>query len=126
MAENTGESGNIKISDDAIAAIAVIAAKDVDGVLDLDSGAAGAIAEALGVKDVTRGVRIDVNGETVNIDINIIVAFGGEVSDIAAEVQDRVRESIESMTGLLVERVNVNINSVRKPSATINSPSNNI
>ncbi len=117
MPDNKSDSGNVKISDDAVAAIAAIAAKDVDGVVDLDGGPSAALAEAFGVKDSSKGVKVELLNETVNLDINLIVSFGREVSDIATEVQDRVRESIETMTGFVVDRVNVNINGVRKPSA---------
>lgn len=114
MVEHKGESGNIKISDDAIASIAAIASREVKGVIDLDGGSTAAFAEAIGIKDSTKGIKVDMLNETVSLDINIIVDFGREVSDIAAEVQDKVRESIESMTGLNVNRINVNINGVRK------------
>jgi uncharacterized alkaline shock family protein YloU len=114
MVDEKNDSGSIKISDDAIAAIACIAAKGVDGVSGLDGGAAGALAEALGVTDLTRGIRVSTAGESVSLDMNIIVVFGREISDIASEVQDRVKEAIEKMTGLTVEKIHVNINSVRK------------
>src|ERR1035437_989169 len=103
MVEQKGESGNIKISDDAIASIAAIASREVDGVAALDGGSSAAFAEALGIKDSTKGIKVDLLNETVSLDINIIVNFGREVSDVAVEVQDKVRESIESMTGLNVK-----------------------
>ena len=116
MVEQKSDAGNIKISDDAIAAIACIAAKDVDGVEELDGGTASALAEALGVRDSIKGVKVEMENETVSLDIDLIVSFGREVSDIASEVQDKVRESIESMTGLTVDKVHININGVRKKS----------
>ena len=109
-----GDSGNIKISDDAIASIAAIASREVEGVVDLDGGSTAAFAEAIGIKDATKGIKVDLLNDTVSMDINIIVNFGREVSDVAAEVQDKVREAVESMTGLNVNKVNVNINGVRK------------
>jgi uncharacterized alkaline shock family protein YloU len=114
MVEQKGDSGNVKISDDAIASIAYIAACDVDGVAGLDGGNAAALAEALGVKDPTKGIKVAMMQDSVSLDINIIAIFGREVSDVASEVQDKVKESIETMTGLAVNRVNVNINGVRK------------
>jgi uncharacterized alkaline shock family protein YloU len=126
MVEQNNSSGNVKISDDAIAAIAAIASKEVDGVIDLDGGRASALAEALGVKNAAKGVKVYVVNDVVSLDINLIVCFGKEISDIASGVQDRVRESIETMTGLTVEKVHVNINSVRKPAYSINDSSNNI
>jgi uncharacterized alkaline shock family protein YloU len=114
MVEQKSDAGNIKISDDAIAAIACIAAKDVDGVVDLDGGTTAALAEALGVKDSIKGVKVEMANDTVSLNIDLIVSFGREVSDVASEVQDKVRESIETMTGLSVDKIHVNVNSVRK------------
>ncbi|MGD0565818.1 MAG: Asp23/Gls24 family envelope stress response protein [Candidatus Goldiibacteriota bacterium] len=126
MVEQKNDAGNIKISDDAIAAIACIAAKDVDGVVDLDGGTTAALAEALGVTDSIKGVKVEMINDTVSLDINLIVSFGREVSDVASEVQDKVRESIETMTGLSVDKVHVNINSVRKKTSLRGDTSFNI
>ncbi|MCE5301351.1 MAG: Asp23/Gls24 family envelope stress response protein [Spirochaetia bacterium] len=115
MVEHNNDSGNVKISDEAIATIASIAAKEVDGVFCLDSGTVGGLAEAFGVKDLSKGVRVEFSGENVSVNINLMVCFGRDIADVASEVQDKVRESIESMTGLLVDKVHVNINGVRKP-----------
>ena len=84
--EEKNETGNIKISDDAIATIASIAAKSVSGVLDLDGGAVGGIADVLGVKNSTKGIKVEMQQDSVSVDLNIIVAFGKDISDIAAEV----------------------------------------
>lgn len=113
MAEHR-DAGNIKISDEAIASIAAIASKEIDGVVDLDGGSAAAFAEAIGIVNSTKGIKVELLNENVSLDINIIVDFGKEVSDVAAEVQDKVREAIETMTGLNVNKINVNINGVRK------------
>jgi uncharacterized alkaline shock family protein YloU len=109
-------SGNIKISDEAVANIAAIAAKNVEGVIDLDPGTVGNLAEALGVRHITRGVKVEINGEMVSVDLNIIIAFGREIIETAAEVQEKVLEAIEQMTGLIVEKINVNVNSIRPAS----------
>jgi len=113
--EEKNDTGNIKISDEAIATIASIAAKSVPGVVDLDGGPVSGIADALGVKSSTKGIKVEMSAESVSLDLNIIVAFGKDISDIASEVQEKVRESIENMTGLVAEKVNVNVNSVKMP-----------
>ena len=116
--EEKNETGNVKISDEAIATIASIAAKSVSGVIELDGGPVGGIADVLGVKNATRGIRVDMKGNSVSLDINIVVAFGRDISEIASEAQEKVRESIENMTGLIAEKVNVNVNSVKMPGDT--------
>lgn len=113
MPDEKTEQGNIKISDEAIASIVAIAAKQVSGVIDMDGGPVSTLAESLGVKNATKGIKVDINNENVSVEINIIVAFGIDISDIASQVQDKVKEAIEKMTGLNVEKVNVNINGVK-------------
>jgi uncharacterized alkaline shock family protein YloU len=115
MTANINETGDIKISDDAVAMIAAIAAKKVEGVIGLDSGPVGGIAEALGMQNMTKGIKVNMGKDSVSLDVNLVVLFGQEISDVAVEVQEKVKEAIENMTGLIVDKINVNINSVRSP-----------
>jgi uncharacterized alkaline shock family protein YloU len=115
MPDEKNDIGNIKISDEAIASIASIAAKQVDGVIDMDGGPVGTLAETLGVKNELKGIKIDMGKESVSVEINLIVAFGSDVSEIATAVQEKIKEAIENMTGLSVEKINVNINRVKIP-----------
>ena len=115
MPDEKTDIGNIKISDEAIASIASIAAKQVDGVIDMDGGPVTSLAETLGVKNATKGIKVDMSKETVSIEINLIIAFGKDISDIATQVQEKIKEAIENMTGLIVEKINVNINRVKVP-----------
>jgi uncharacterized alkaline shock family protein YloU len=121
MATDKTDSGNIKISDEAISTIAAIAAKSVDCVVDLDGGAMGNFSEMIGVKDVTKGVKVLMAADAVSIDINLIVAFGCDIAVVAASVQEAVREHIEKMTGLNVDKVNVNVNSVKLQGRVMNN-----
>lgn len=114
MANEKNETGNIQISDNAIANIASIAAKSVEGVIDLDGGPVSGIADMLGVKNESKGIKVDLKDENVSLDINIIVAFGKDIGNVASLVQEKVKEAIENMTGLNVEKINVNINSIKK------------
>lgn len=107
------ETGNIQISDNAIANIAAIAAKSIDGVFDLDGGAVSGIADMFGVKNESKGIKVDLKDENVTLDINLIVAFGKDIGNVASLVQEKVKEAIENMTGLNVEKVNVNINAIK-------------
>lgn len=115
MVEERSDTGNIKISDEAIATIAAIAARSVPGVLDLDGGPMSNFAGVLGVKKETSGIKVEMEKESVSLDINIIVEFGMDISEIASSVQEKIRQAIEKMTGLMAEKVNVNINSVKLP-----------
>lgn len=121
MATDKTDSGNIKISDEAISTIAAIAAKSVDCVVDLDGGAMSNFSEMIGVKDQTKGVKVTMNADSVSLDINLIVGFGCDIAEVAASVQEAVREHIEKMTGLNVDRVNVNVNSVKLQGRVMNN-----
>lgn len=113
MANEKNEIGNIQISDNAIANIAAIAAKSIDGVVNLDGGAVSSIADVLGVKNESKGIKVVLKDENVSLDINLVVAFGKDIGNVASLVQEKVKEAIENMTGLNVEKVNVNINSIK-------------
>lgn len=113
MSTERSEAGNIKISDEAIATIASIAAKSVNAVLDLDGGTMSGFSEMIGVKNESKGVKVEMNADTVSVDVNLIVAFGEDIAGTAAEVQEKVKDAIENMTGLTVDRVNVSVNSVK-------------
>lgn len=121
MATDKTEAGNIKISDEAIATIASIAAKSISGVVDMDGGPMGSISEIIGVKNSSKGVKVEMSAETVSVSLSLIIGFGEDIADTAALVQEKVREAIENMTGLAVDKVNVNINSVRLQGKIINN-----
>jgi uncharacterized alkaline shock family protein YloU len=121
MATDKTDAGNIKISDEAISTIAAIAAKSVDSVVDLDGGAMGNFSEMIGVKDETKGVKVTMSADSVSIDINLIVGFGCDIAIVAASVQEAVRDHIEKMTGLNVDKVNVNVNSVKLQGRVMNN-----
>lgn len=103
------EFGHVNISDDVIGIITNIAASEVKGVA-LQGSFAGDIAEILGKKNMTKGVRVNITEDNVvTVDLNVIVDFGIVIPDVAWKVQDKVKTSIEEMTDLKVEAVNVNV-----------------
>lgn len=107
--ENTG----VKISNDVVAVIAGVAVSEVEGVANMQAGFASGISEVLsGKKNRTKGIKVEVEGNTTKIDVNIIVEYGTRIPDIAYEIQNRVKKAVESMTGLVVEEVNVHIQGV--------------
>lgn len=112
--ENT-EHGNVKISNDVIAIIAGVAANEIDGVVGMSSGITGGLTEMLGMKSLSKGVKVDVNEKQANIDISITVEYGIKISEIGIKVQKNVKDSVENMTGLEVKTVNVNIQDVSFP-----------
>lgn len=109
--EITEESG-IKIADEVVAVIAGKAASEVSGVFGMSGGFAGGITEVFGKKNFTKGIKVDVQGQSVKIDANIIVEYGARIPDVAFEIQNRVKKAVENMTGLDVLEVNVHVQGV--------------
>ena len=107
------EAEGLKISNDVIATIAGVSVSEVQGVYGMSGGFAGGIAEVLkGKKNLTKGIKVDVTEKDVKIDVNIIVEYGTRIPDVAFEIQNRVKKSVESMTGIKVLEVNVHVQGV--------------
>ena len=106
------EENGIKIADDVVATIAGKSVMEVKGVYSMAGGFAGGISEVFGKKSYTKGIKVDNSEKGLNIDVNIIVEYGARIPDVAYEIQNRVKKSIESMTGLNVEEINVHIQGV--------------
>ena len=103
----------IKISNDVVAVIAGVAVSEVPGVASMSGGFAGGISEVLsGKKNLSKGIKVDADEKEVKIDVNIIVEYGSRIPDVAFEIQNRVKKSVEGMTGFKVEEVNVHIQGV--------------
>ena len=111
--ETTEENEGIQISNDVIAVIAGVAVSEVQGVSSMAGGFAGGISDVLsGKKNLAKGIKVDKEENKVKIDVNIIVEYGTRIPDIAFEIQNRVKTSVENMTGLKVEEVNVHVQGV--------------
>ena len=111
--EEETNNNNIEISSDVVAVIAGMAASEVAGVAEMAGGFAGGISEVLsGKKNMAKGIKVDIQGKEVKIDVNIIVEYGARIPDVAFEIQKRIKKSVESMTGLKVLEVNVHVQGV--------------
>lgn len=106
------EKGSIRISEEVVAIIAGIAATEVTGVAGMSGGIAGGIAEMLGRKNLSKGVKVEVGDKEAAIDLYIIVEYGSRIPDVAWEIQEKVKKSVETMTGLNVVEVNIHIQGV--------------
>ena len=119
------EAEGIKISNDVIAVIAGVAASEVPGVSAMAGGLTGGLTEALkGKKNLAKGIKVEATEKIAKIDVNIIVEYGSRIPDVAFEIQNRVKKSVESMTGLKVEEVNVHVQGVNTESLNANDDSN--
>ena len=107
------EDESIQISDDVVAKIAGVAVSEVKGVSGKASGFAGGISEVLsGKKNLSKGIKVDVDNKEVKVDVNIVVEYGVRIPDVAFEIQNRVKKAVETMTGLKVTTVNVHVQGI--------------
>jgi uncharacterized alkaline shock family protein YloU len=110
---NTGiENGNIKIANEVVGIIAGLAASEIDGVAGMSGGIAGGIAEILGKKNLSKGVKVEVGETETAIDLFIIGEYGVRIPEVAWKIQENVKQAIESMTGLSVVEVNIHVQGV--------------
>ena len=107
------ENEGIQISSDVVAVIAGVAVSEVQGVSGMSGGFAGGITEVLsGKKNLAKGIKVEIDEDKAKIDVNLIVEYGSRIPDVAFEIQNRVKKSVENMTGLKVEEVNVHVQGV--------------
>jgi len=106
------DRGTLKISEEVVAIIAGIAAMEVPGVAGMSGGIAGGIAEMLGRKNLSKGVKVEVGDKEAAIDLYIIVEYGCRIPDVSWNIQEKVKKAIETMTGLDVIEVNIHIQGV--------------
>ena len=109
---DNSELGEVNISDDVLAVISAMAALEVDGVEGMAGNITSEIVAKLGMKKLSKGVRVDVAENSVMIDVSIILRMNENIIKISKKVQDKIKSTVESMTGLDVANVNVNISNV--------------
>ena len=108
--------GEVKITDEEVANIAGLAATEVEGVDSMAGNITNELVGKLGMKNLSKGVKVDVTEEHVSVDISLNVKYGYKIPDVCEKVQERVKTAIENMTGLMVLDVNVKIAGVNMES----------
>lgn len=113
VADQDDSIGNIKISVEVVAKIASIAATEIDGVSCMRSNFVNEVAQKLGAKKSgTQGVKVEIADEMATIDLYLVVDYGVKIPELAWNVQEKVKESVEAMTGLAVTAVNIHIEGI--------------
>lgn len=122
MAENreyytqNAENGTVQISEDVVASIAAAAILETEGVCGLSTNLSTDIAEMLGKKNPAKGIRLTgAKDGALCIECDVVAKFGAPVFELGKTLQDVVKSSVESVTGLTVQQVNVNICGVALP-----------
>ncbi len=108
--------GIVKISDEVVSVIAGIAAEEINGVEDLQHLVGNNISQLLkGKKNVGKNVRVTLNEDFASIDLNLAIEYGVKIPEVVAAVQENVKRTVETMTGLNVTAVNINVQSIYVP-----------
>ncbi len=106
------KTGEVQIADEVIASIAGLAATEVEGVASMAGNITKELVSKLGMKSLSKGVKIEVDTENVVVDLALQVEYGYNIPKVSRTVQEKVKAAIETMTGLTVSEVNVRIAAV--------------
>ena len=104
--------GEVKIADEVVAIIAGLATTEVEGVASMAGNITNEIVSKLGMKNLSKGIMVEVMDGEVKVDVAINIDYGFSIPEVSAKVQERIKSTIENMTGLNVAVVNVRIASV--------------
>ena len=107
--QDGGGIGEVKIADEVVTVIAGLAATEVEGVASMEGNITNELVSKLGVKNLSKGVKITVLEGVVTVDLTLNIEFGKNILEVSKKVQDKVKSSIENMTGLEVADVNIRI-----------------
>ena len=107
--ERDGKLGEVKIADEVVAMIAGLAATEVEGVDSMAGNITNELVGKLGMKNLSKGVKVNVSEENVSVDLALNIRYGYEIPVVSKKVQEKVKSAIETMTGLEVSVVNIKI-----------------
>ena len=109
---HTNNNGIIQIADDVLVAIVQTATMEIEGVHSINSTLAGEIIGKLGKKPSFKGINITNDNNKLTININLSIKQNYKIVEVAQNVQNKVKSVIESMTGLEIEKININVVSI--------------
>ena len=112
MIHADGQLGEVQIADEVVATIAGLAATEVEGVASMAGNVTKELIGKLGVKNLSKGVKVLVTDNNVDVDLAWNIDYGYSIMKVSEKVQDRVKSAIENMTGLEVSMVNIRIMNV--------------
>jgi len=110
MSEET--KGAVHIAEEVIASVTSLAACEVDGVASLVTADGAQISDLVSKRGLARGVKLVIADDTVIVDVYILVKYGSNVRNAAQKVQDNIKRTLESMTGMTVNAVNVHVSGI--------------
>lgn len=114
---NESTIGIVKISDEVVSVIAEIAADEIQGIVEVPHGVSSNISQILKGKKVSSGksVKVTLEEDKAIIELNVAVEYGIKIPEVVSAVQENVKKTVEAMTGLKVDKVNVNVQNIYVP-----------
>ncbi|KGK89049.1 MULTISPECIES: Asp23/Gls24 family envelope stress response protein [unclassified Clostridium] len=110
------DMGIVKISDEVVGVIAGLATTEIEGIVGMSASVVGGITQILtGKKNLSKGVKVTVGEDSSTIDLHVVVEYGIRIPDVALKVQENVKRTVEAMTGLNVDAVNIHVQNVIIP-----------
>ena len=106
---NRDTLGSVQIANDVVAIIAGLAATEVDGITSMAGNISNELMSKVGYRSLTKGVKVDIDNSQVKVELSLRMDYGHNIPSTCAKVQDKVKTTIENMTGLEVVNVNVRI-----------------
>ena len=106
------ENGSINISEDVISTMVRTAITEIDGVAGISNTAGAELAELIGIKTVSKGIKVQIVDDTIKVDAVILVRYGCNIVNVAKEVQNSVTEAVQAITGIDKAEVNVYVSGV--------------
>ena len=107
--QDLGGIGEVQIADEVVAIIAGLAATEVEGVASMAGNITNELVSMLGMKNISKGVKVTILENVVTVDLNLYIEYGRSIIDVSKKVQEKVKSSLENMTGLEVADVNIHI-----------------
>lgn len=109
---NQNDVGEVHIADEVIAIIAGMAAVEVEGIKGMVGNTGDNLVELLGRKNLSKGVHVEVGEGTVTLGLSLVVNYGTSIVEVSKTVSEKVKTAVETMTGLEVSEVNINVTGV--------------
>lgn len=106
------ENGSINISEEVISTMVRTAITEIDGVAGISNTAGAELAELIGIKTVSKGIKVQIIDDTIKVDAIIMVRYGCNIVNVAKEVQNSVTEAVQAITGIDKAEVNVHVSGV--------------
>ena len=106
-------NGSINISEEVISSLVYSVVTEVDGVAGISNTAGAELAELIGIKTLSKGVKVQiVENNTIKVDAIILVRYGRNIVNVARDVQNSVYEAVQAITGIEKAEVNVHVSGI--------------